>query len=77
MTTTTRKFAICIRNEDNAESLELRKIYEILDDETAAKHGMVRVIDEEQEDYLYPADWFLPIALPHNVEVAILEIMHS
>jgi len=38
---------------------------------------MVRVIDEEDEDYLYPREWFIPIELPHNLEEAILELTHS
>lgn len=67
-----RQFAVCVRNEEHEESLELRKIYEALEDLSAARHHMIRVIDEEGEDYLYPADWFLPIQLPHNIEEAIL-----
>ena len=69
-----RQFAVCVKNEEHEESLELRKIYEVLPDPVAAGHEMVRVIDEEGEDYLYPRDWFLPIELPHNVEEAILEL---
>jgi hypothetical protein len=72
-----RHFAVCIRNDDYEESLELRKIYEVLDDSVGAKHGMARIIDEEGEDYLYPADWFLPIELPQNVKEAIVELSHS
>jgi hypothetical protein len=77
MSENTKQFAVCVRNEDHQESLELRKIYEVLDDVTAAGHNMIRVIDEEGEDYLYPRDWFLPIQLPHNIEEAILELTHS
>ena len=72
-----RHFAVCIRNDEYEASLELRKIYEVLEDSAAAKHGMVRIIDEEGEDYLYPADWFLAIELPHKVEEAIVELTHS
>ena len=72
-----RQFAVCVRNEDQEESLELRKIYEVLEDLSAAKHNMIRVIDEEGEDYLYPRDWFLPIQLPHNIEEAIVDLTHS
>lgn len=72
-----RQFAVCVRNDDHAESLELRKIYEVLDDLAAAKHGMIRVIDEEEEGYLYPREWFLPIELPQNIEEAIVELTHS
>lgn len=72
-----RHFAVCIRNEDHEESLDLRKIDELLDDLEAEEHNMVRVIDEEVEDYLYPREWFLPIELPQRIEEAILELAHS
>ena len=70
-----KHFAVCIRNEEYEASLELRKIYEILKDPDAASHQMIRVVDEEGEDYLYPASWFVPIELPRNVEQAILELV--
>jgi hypothetical protein len=72
-----KRFAVCIRNEEHEESLDLRKIYEVLDDPGAEKRNMIRVIDEEGEDYLYPASWFLPLELPHNVEEAILQLAHQ
>jgi len=71
-----RHFAVCIRNEEHEESLELKKIYELLDDPRAEEHNMVRVIDEEGEDYLYPREWFLSIELPERIEQAILELAH-
>lgn len=58
-----RQFVICIRNED-CEDLELRKIYQILPDESASKVGYIRVVDESGEDYLYPEDYFVPVSLP-------------
>ena len=72
-----RNFAVCIRNEEYEESLELKKIYEILEDPKAEEHNMVRVIDEEGEDYLYPREWFLPIELPECIEQAIVELAHT
>ena len=72
-----RHFAVCVRNEEYEASLELKKIYELLDDPRAEEHNMVRVIDEEGEDYLYPRDWFLPIELSERIEQAILELAHS
>ncbi len=72
-----RHFAVCIRNEEYEASLELKKIYELLEDPRAEAHNMVRVIDEEGEDYLYPRDWFLPIELPERIEQAIVELAHS
>ncbi|OGF56448.1 MAG: hypothetical protein A2Z21_03595 [Candidatus Fraserbacteria bacterium RBG_16_55_9] len=61
-----RQFVICIRNED-CEDLELRKIYQVLPDEPSSKSGCIRVIDESGEDYLYPADYFVPVELPQAV----------
>jgi hypothetical protein len=69
-----KHFVVCIRNEEYQASLELRKIYEVLEDADGAKHQLLRVIDEEGEDYLYPASWFVPIELSEKVEQAILEL---
>lgn len=65
------QFVICIRNQ-GSEDLELRKIYQVLTDEAAAEDGYLRVIDESGEDYLYPADYFIRIDLPQEVEQALL-----
>jgi hypothetical protein len=56
-----KRYVVCIQNKDSEHSLDLRKIYEVLEDAVAAKHNMLRVIDEEKEGYLYPAAWFAPL----------------
>lgn len=66
-------FVVCVNNEDYAASLELRKLYEVLPDEDAAIHGQVRIIDESGEDYLYPANYFMPITLTEQIALAILQ----
>ena len=43
-------------------------MYRVLPDELAARHGMIRVIDESGEDYLYLKSMFVPIELPKKVE---------
>ena len=58
------RFVVCVCNDDYPVSLELRKIYEVIPDPDAERHNQIRVIDETGEDYLFPADWFVPIALP-------------
>lgn len=68
-----KRYVVCIRNEGYEESLELRKIYRAIEDHEAEKDGLIRVIDED-EDYLYPTSWFLPIKLPTEIEAAIVEI---
>jgi len=65
------QFAICVQNE-GCEDLELRKVYQVLPDEPATEEGHLRVIDESGEDYLYPADYFVAVDLPHEVERALL-----
>ena len=65
------RFVLCLRNED-CEDLHPRKIYQTLPDETAARDGYIRVIDESGEDYLYPQDYFVHIELPQAAEKALL-----
>ncbi|MDP9478036.1 MAG: hypothetical protein M3R38_20540 [Actinomycetota bacterium] len=52
------QYAVCERNEGYPSSLELGRVYRVLPDLTAAEHGMIRVVDESGEDYLYPQDRF-------------------
>jgi len=64
-------FVVCVNN-DNYEDLEVRKIYQVLPDEAAAADGLLRIVDESAEDYLYPARLFLQIELPQAIEKALL-----
>ena len=66
------QFAICIKTDD-ADLLTPRRIYQVLPDESAARSHYVRVIDNEGEDYLYPADYFIFMEFPHEVEQALLQ----
>ncbi len=65
------EFVICIANKGYGASLELRKIYQVIPDKTAAPLNQIRVIDESGEDYLYPQDFFVPVQLPQAVERAV------
>jgi len=67
-----RQFAICIRADDS-DLLTPRRIYEVLTDESAAKSQYLRVIDDEGEDYLYPAAYFVMVDFPPAVEQAVLQ----
>jgi hypothetical protein len=58
---------ICVANEGNEVSLQLWKIYKTLRDEDARSEGLIRVIDESGEDYLFPEEYFVPIDLPNGV----------
>ena len=66
------KFVVCIASDD-PDILTPRRIYQVLPDENAAKSNYIRVIDNEGEDYLYPAKYFLAIELPRKIELAMIK----
>ena len=68
---TTPRFAVCVETDD-PDLLTPRMIYQVLPDESAARSEYVRVIDNEGEDYLYPAKYFVIVDLPREVERALL-----
>lgn len=65
-----QNFAVCICNEGYEVSLELHKIYRVLPDADAEKHGDLRIIDESGEDYLFPAEWFVAIQVPEKIRAS-------
>jgi hypothetical protein len=71
------EFAVCISNAGYPAPLERRKLYRVLKDPFADQHTMVRVIDESGEDYLFPAEYFVRIALPRSVETQLRDIAYS
>lgn len=56
-------YAVCVENRGYEASLEVRKLYPMLADAEGEAEGMVRVVDESGEDYLYPAQMFERVAL--------------
>ncbi len=70
--TSSKQLVVCLENEDYPASLEKRKIYVALSDQAAERHGLIRVIDESGEDYLYPKSFFRVIVLPQSVRKAVL-----
>lgn len=57
------KWLVCIQNPGYEASLEVRKLYPMQDDTKAQALGMVRVVDESGEGYLYPSAFFAAIAI--------------
>jgi hypothetical protein len=66
-----KRFVVCVRNTGYPVALELRKIYQTIPDPDAEEHGLVRVVDESGESYLYPAKFFMKLELPQTVEAAV------
>ncbi|MDR3637839.1 MAG: hypothetical protein P4L84_28795 [Isosphaeraceae bacterium] len=64
-------FAVCVAN-DGCDDLSAGMLYRLLPDETAAEEGLVRVIDDSGDDYLYPADRFVIVQVPPSEEARVL-----
>ena len=67
------KFVVCLEKRDlgefSTEDISLGRLYELVEEN--AGHGMVRIIDESGEDYLYPSSWFEPIEIRESVAVRL------
>ncbi len=69
-----KRFVICFNNKGNEASLDRWKVYQCIPDEEAERHNEIRVIDEEGEAYLYPADCFSPVQLEFSVaKILVME----
>jgi hypothetical protein len=73
MAKSVRHYLLCVRNDNYPASLEVRKVYRTLPDSKAAAKKFVRVVDESGDDYLYPADFFVPIEVPQAARSAFVE----
>jgi hypothetical protein len=62
------QYVICVKNKNYEASLELRKVYKRIHENTTKQIGLIRVIDESGEDYLFPEDFFVPISIPKMAE---------
>jgi hypothetical protein len=65
------QFVVCLDNRDYAASLERGKLYSVLDDETGRQLGLLRIVDESGESYLYPAARFAAIVVPQEIAVRL------
>ena len=68
------KFVICVTNNGYEASLEQRKLYEVIPDERALRHEQLRIIDESGEDYLFPKNMFMDIALTNETAERVAKI---
>lgn len=65
--------AICVANQGNEVSLQLGKAYRVIKPLRNDFAGRIRVIDEDGEDYLYLANWFVPIEVEPRERRRVLE----
>ncbi len=69
------KFVLCIGPREHAEvDLDLGRVYQALPtEESARSQGLLRVIDNSGEDYLFSADQFVEVQLPPAGKRALLK----
>jgi hypothetical protein len=70
----TSKFVICIDNKGYKFSLTLHKVYQVLIDLEVQEDGMIRLIDDTGEDYLFGEQRFVPVDLPLAAEESFTKI---
>ena len=68
------RYVMCLDNKNHTVTLEVRKVYKVIDDPAIEARGAIRIIDETSEDYMYEADRFVPVELPETVD-EIFEIV--
>ena len=72
-----KQFALCLENDGNEASLIRGKVYPVVPDPRAAKDGLVRIIDESGEDYLFQKDQFTFVDVPQSARKKILALQRA
>ena len=65
---------MCVQNESYEVSLQLLKVYPSLPNPADDRDNLVRVIDQEGEDYLYPKDYFVPAKLSPSARKRVSKV---
>lgn len=53
------KSMICVNNGEYLVSLIVGKVYTVIENQFDLEHGLLTIIDETGEDYLFPSNWFV------------------
>ena len=71
------KFVVCVSRENcgdfSTDDLTLGRVYEVL--APIDNHGMIRIVDDNGEDYLYPDDLFDAIEVKHQTAARLHELL--
>ncbi len=65
-------FALCLENSE-CDDLQLNKIYPIIEAEKNDSEDYLRIVDESEEDYLYPKQMFEIVNFPEKIQTRLLE----
>ena len=62
-------YALCLNNTEYEISLEVRKVYPIIElEKNDTVEGFIRIVDESGEDYLYAGKRFAVIEVSPQIE---------
>lgn len=71
------KFVVCLSREGfgefSTDDLTLGRLYEVL--AQADSHGMLRIIDDSGEGFLYPASLFEPVEVQEQTASRLHELL--
>ncbi len=70
------RYVMCLDNRNHTVTLEVRKVYKVIEDPAIEARGAIRIIDETGEDYMYEAGRFVPVELPESVE-EVFAVVHA
>jgi hypothetical protein len=70
-------FALCLDNSGYEVSLEVRKMYPVVEPLDNDPTGYLRIVDESDEDYLYSEKAFAIINLSPQIEKRIKKSLSS
>ena len=59
------RFVLCV---DETEGVQKGKVYQVIPDAFARQHKLIRIVDDSEEDYLFPAANFVGISIPKSAE---------
>ena len=71
MKTNPPRFVVCLNADGHPLDLTLHKIYRTIPDDRAHDVSCYRIIDDTDEDYLYPTHRFAPIELPVALQASL------
>jgi len=66
---------LCLHPKSNPLSVMTGKVYRMVEPYENEIRGYIRILDETDEDYPYPADWFVPIDLPDEVASSLDRVL--
>jgi hypothetical protein len=71
------RFVVCLSREGfgefSTDDLTLGRLYEVL--APANNHGMLRIIDDSGEDFLYPASLFEAVEVQEQTATRLHELL--